>query len=107
MLAVMLGGPAPLWREREIRARHTRVRRGEEGRLLPVIRRHVAGLWLQRADEPYAGPVVLWEAPERMIDIPPPRRPAAIPTPPTAPTPAPAPADTKGSATPPADPLPL
>ena len=76
MLAVMLGGPAPLWREREIRARHTRVRRGEEGRLLPVIRRHVAGLWLQRADEPYAGPVVLWEAPERIIDIPAPRTPA-------------------------------
>ena len=103
MLAVMLGGPALLWREREIRARHTRVRRGEEGRLVPVIRRHMAGLWLKRADEPYAGPEVLWEAPERVIHIPPPRRPAAIPTPP----PAPAPADTSESATPPADPLPL
>ena len=73
MLAVVLGGPAPLWREREIRARHTRVRRGEEGRLLPVIRRHVAGLWLKRADEPYAEPEVLWEAPARIIDIPTPR----------------------------------
>lgn len=73
MLAVMLGGPAPLWREREVRARHTRVRRGEEGRMLPVIRRHAAGLWLKRADQPYAEPEVLWEAPERSIDIPAPR----------------------------------
>ena len=73
MLAVMLGGPAPLWREREVRARHTRIRRGEEGRMLPVIRRHAAGLWLKRADQPYAEPEVLWEAPERTIDIPAPR----------------------------------
>lgn len=73
MLAVMLGGPAPLWREREVRARHTRIRRGEEGRMLPVIRRHAAGLWLKRADQPYAEPEVLWEAPERSIDIPAPR----------------------------------
>ncbi len=73
MLTVMLGGRVPLWREREIRARHTRVRRGEEGRLLPVVRRHVAGLWLRRADSPYDAPEVLWEAAERVIDIPPPR----------------------------------
>lgn len=92
MLAVMLGGPAPLWREREIRARHTRVRRGEEGRTLPVIRRHVAGLWLRRADEPYAEPEVLWEAPERIIDIPAPR--------------ASNPATSSKSATPPVHPLP-
>ena len=89
MLAVMLGGRAPLWREREIRARHTRVRRGEEGRLLPVIRRHAAGLWLKRADRPYAEPEVLWEAPERSIDIP-----------------APAPVPARESATPPPDSLP-
>lgn len=70
MLAVMLGGQVALWREREIRARHTAVHRGEEGRLLPVIRRHVAGLWLKRDDDPYGTPVVLWEAPERQLDIP-------------------------------------
>lgn len=89
MLAVMLGGPAPLWREREIRARHTGVRRGEEGRVLPVIRRHVAGLWRKRADQPYAEPEVLWEAPERIIDIPAPRAAAPDPAPTASPDPVP------------------
>ncbi|MFB9260889.1 alpha/beta hydrolase [Dietzia aerolata] len=70
MVAVMLGGPAPLWRDREIHARHTRVRRGEQGRLLPMIRRHAVGLWLRRDDAPYGEPVVTWEAPERVIEIP-------------------------------------
>ncbi|MBS7549319.1 alpha/beta hydrolase [Dietzia massiliensis] len=71
MLTVMLGGPVPLWREREIRARHTAVRRGDEGRLLPVLRRHVAGLWLRRDREPYADAEVTWEAPERLTIVPP------------------------------------
>ena len=70
MVAVMLGGPAPLWRDREIHARHTRVRRGEQGRLLPMIRRHAVGLWLRRDDAPYGEPVVTWEAPERVVEIP-------------------------------------
>ena len=70
MLAVMLGGSAPLWRDREIRARHTAVRRGDDGRVLPTLLRHAAGLWLHRADEPYGDPEVLWEAPERRIRIP-------------------------------------
>ncbi|OAH63877.1 hypothetical protein AYJ66_10305 [Dietzia cinnamea] len=71
MLTVMLGGPVPLWREREIRARHTAVRRGDEGRLLPVLRRHAAGLWLRRDREPYGDAEVTWEAPERLTIVPP------------------------------------
>ena len=74
MLAVMLGGPVPLWREREIRARHTAVRRGDDGRLLSVLRRHATGLWLRRDDEPYGDPEVIWEAPERLTIVPPPTR---------------------------------
>ena len=73
MLTVMLGGTAPLWREREIRARHTGVGRGEEGRMLPIVRRHLIGLWLRRDDAPYSEPEVLWEAPEELIEIPAPR----------------------------------
>ena len=71
MLAVMLGGPVALWREREIRARHTRVGRGEEGRLIPLLRRHAAGLWLRRGDDPYGEATVLWEGPERLTTVPP------------------------------------
>lgn len=71
MLTVMLGGPVPLWREREIRARHTSVRRGDDGQLLPVLRRHVAGLWLHRDREPYGDAEVTWEAPERLTVVPP------------------------------------
>lgn len=74
MLAVMLGGRVPLWREREIRARHTNVGRGDEGRLLPILRRHAIGLWLLRNRDPYGAPQVVWEAPERPITIPPTRR---------------------------------
>ncbi|MDX2357069.1 alpha/beta hydrolase [Dietzia sp. PP-33] len=70
MLAVMLGGSVPLWRDREIRARHTRVGRGDDGRLLPVVWRHVRGLWLHRAHDPYADAEVLWEAPERRVPVP-------------------------------------
>lgn len=73
MLTVMLGGTAPLWREREIRARHTGVGRGEEGRMLPIVRRHLIGLWLRRDDAPYSEPEVLWEAPEELVEIPAPR----------------------------------
>lgn len=71
MLAVMLGGPVPLWREREIRARHTRVDRGEEGRIVPVVLRHTVGLLLRRDADPYGAPTVLWEAPERLTMVPP------------------------------------
>lgn len=71
MLAVMLGGPVPLWREREIRARHTRVDRGEEGRLLPLLRRHAVGLLLRRADDPYGDATVHWAGPERLTTVPP------------------------------------
>ncbi|MGX1769145.1 alpha/beta hydrolase [Dietzia sp. NPDC055343] len=70
MLAVMLGGRVPLWCDREIHARHTRVRRGEQGRLLPMIRRHAVGLWLRRDDDPYGEPAVVWAAPGQVIDIP-------------------------------------
>lgn len=74
MLTVMMGGSVPLWRDREIRARHTGVRRGEDGRVLPTVWRHVIGLWLRRADDPYGGAEVLWEAPERRVRIPRPKR---------------------------------
>ncbi|AWH94572.1 alpha/beta hydrolase [Dietzia psychralcaliphila] len=70
MLAVMLGGRVPLWRDREIRARHTRVRRGDDGRVLPTVWRHVRGLWLHRADDPYGDAEVLWESPERLVPVP-------------------------------------
>lgn len=71
MLAVMLGGEVPLWRERRIRARHTRVDRGEEGRLIPVLRRHTVGLLLRRGHDPYGEATVLWEGPERLTTVPP------------------------------------
>ncbi|WP_271800561.1 alpha/beta hydrolase [Dietzia maris] len=71
MLAVMLGGPVPLWRERRIRARHTRVDRGEEGRVIPVLRRHTVGLLLRRDQDPYGEATVLWEGPERLTTVPP------------------------------------
>lgn len=70
MLAVMLGGRVPLWRDREIRARHTRVRPGDDGRVLPTVWRHLKGLWLRRADDPYGDAEVLWEAPERLVPVP-------------------------------------
>lgn len=74
MLAVMLGGTVPLWRDREIRARHTAVRRGDDGRVLPTVWRHARGLWLHRADEPYADPAVTWEADARLVVVPTTRR---------------------------------
>lgn len=74
MLRVMLGGPVPLWRDREIRARHTGVRRGTDGRMWPTLRRHAVGLWLRRGEEPYADPEVLWEDAERLVEVPPPAR---------------------------------
>lgn len=77
MLAAMLGGTVPLWRERHIRARHTEVARGGDGRVLPTLWRHARGLWLRRADEPYADPEVLWEADERLVVVPPTRRASA------------------------------
>ncbi|PAY23482.1 hypothetical protein CEY15_07825 [Dietzia natronolimnaea] len=70
MLAVMLGGRAPLWRDRRIRARHTRVDPGDDGRVLPTVWRHATGLWLRRADDPYGDAEVLWEAPERLVAVP-------------------------------------
>lgn len=70
MLTVMLGGQVPLWRDREIRARHTRVRRGDDGRVLPTVWRHVSGLWLHRAHDPYGDAEVLWESPERLVPVP-------------------------------------
>lgn len=78
MLTVMLGGRVPLWREREIHARYTGVGRGDEGRLLPILRRHAVGLWLLRDRDPYGTPQVAWEAPERTITIPPTRRAARL-----------------------------
>lgn len=74
MVAVMLGGSVPRWRDREIRARHTRARRGDDGRMWPTVKRHTVGLWLRRVEEPYADPEVLWEAPERLVVVPPPAR---------------------------------
>ena len=74
MLAVMLGGRVALWRDREIRARRTRVRRGDDGRVLPTLWRHARGLWLHRTDDPYAEPAVEWVADERLVVIPPTRR---------------------------------
>ncbi|MGX1596462.1 alpha/beta hydrolase [Dietzia maris] len=71
MLAVMLGGQVPLWRERRIRARHTGVDRGEEGRVVPVLRRHAVGLLLRRDQDPYGEATVLWEGPERLTTVPP------------------------------------
>ena len=71
MLTVMLGGRVPLWREREIRARHTRVGRGEEGRIVPILRRHIVGLALRRDEDPYGAATVLWEGPERLTEVPP------------------------------------
>ncbi|KAA0917947.1 alpha/beta hydrolase [Dietzia sp. ANT_WB102] len=71
MLTVMLGGPVALWREREIRARHTSVGRGEEGRIVPILRRHTVGLLLRRDQDPYGDATVLWEAPERLTTVPP------------------------------------
>ena len=74
MLTVMLGGSAPLWQDREIRARHTSSRRRDDGRFLPVLLRHAAGLWLRRHDEPYGDAEVHWEAPLKLTSIPPGRR---------------------------------
>ena len=74
MLTVMLGGPVALWREREIRARHTSIGRGEEGRIVPILRRHTVGLLLRRDQDPYGDPTVLWEAPALLITVPPPTR---------------------------------
>lgn len=70
MLGVMLGGRVPLWRDRGIRARHTGVRPGDDGRVLPTVWRHVTGLWLRRADDPYGDAEVVWEAPERLVAVP-------------------------------------
>lgn len=74
MLAVMLGGTAPRWRDREIRARHTAARRGDDGRFLPALLRLATGLWLRRDDEPYGDARVLSEPPAQPISIPPPPR---------------------------------
>ncbi|MDO8394294.1 MAG: alpha/beta hydrolase [Dietzia sp.] len=70
MLGVMLGGRVPLWRDRGIRARHTGVRPGDDGRVLPTVWRHALGLWLRRADDPYGDAEVVWEAPERLVAVP-------------------------------------
>ena len=67
----MLGGQVPLWRGRRIRARHTGVDRGQEGRVLPVLRRHAVGLLLRRDQDPYGEAAVLWEGPERLTTVPP------------------------------------
>ena len=74
MLTVILGGSAPLWRDREIRARHTASHRRDDGRFLPVLLRHAAGLWLRRQDEPYGNAEVHWEAPLKLTWIPPVKR---------------------------------
>lgn len=74
MLTVMLGGTVPLWRDREIRARHTAAGRGTDGRVLPTVLRHAVGLWLRRQDDPYGAAEVLWEGPERLVTVPPPAR---------------------------------
>ena len=74
MLTVILGGSAPLWRDREIRARHTASHRRDDGRFLPVLLRHAAGLWLRRKDEPYGNAEVHWEAPLKLTWIPPVKR---------------------------------
>ncbi|WP_010540125.1 alpha/beta hydrolase [Dietzia alimentaria] len=71
MLTVILGGSAPLWRDREIRARHTASHRRDDGRFLPALLRHAAGLWLRRQDEPYGNAEVHWEAPLKLTWIPP------------------------------------
>lgn len=70
MLTVMLGGTVPLWRDRAIRARHTNAGRGSDGRILPTVWRHAMGLGLRRADDPYGDAEIVWEAPERVIEIP-------------------------------------
>lgn len=72
-LAAMLGGEVPLWRDREITARHVTVRRGTDGRLLPALWRAAVGLVLRRDDDPYGGPRVTWEAPGRTVHVPAPR----------------------------------
>ena len=69
MLTVMLGGRVTLWRDREIRARHVRVRRGTDGRLLPALWRVVVGLGLRRGDDPYGQPRVIWQAPPRTMEV--------------------------------------
>jgi hypothetical protein len=74
MLSVMLGGRVPLWRDRAIRAHRTGTRRGTDGRVSPTVWRHAVGLWLLRGQDPYGDPVVLWEAPERLVVVPPPTR---------------------------------
>ena len=71
MLAVLLGGEVPAWRDRGIVARWVSVRRGTDGRAPAAARRALVGLVLRRDDDPYGEARVTWEAPERIVTIPP------------------------------------
>lgn len=70
MFTVMLGGTATLWRDREIRARHTTARRGTDGLVFPTLWRHAMGLWFRRDDDPYGAARIVWEGQERVTSIP-------------------------------------